>query len=318
MTWKETTPPRALNAAERQDVLVTLHAPRFVDQPPHQVYATLLDEGKYLCSARTMYRILEGQGEVRERRDQLERTTPKAWPELLATRPNELWSWDITKLLGPAKWNYFRLYVILDVYSRYTVGWMIAERESAQLAKRLIAETCDKEEIVPGRLTVHAPRLSRGSSMRSKPVAMLLADLGVTKTHSRPHVSNDNPYSESHFKTLKYRPQFPARFGCIQDARAFCANFFDWYNNQHHHSGLGFLTPAVVHHGHAPRVIAARQEVLDIAHRHHPERFVRKAPTAPALPEAVWINPPIPQPRRGVAADKDAPLSKGPSQVLLN
>lgn len=310
---KKTVPPRALGAEERKDVLDTLHAPRFVDQPPHQVYATLLDEGKYLCSARTMYRILAGQGEVRERRDQLERTA-YARPELLATQPNELWSWDITKLLGPATWNYFQLYVILDVFSRYTVGWMIAERESAQLAQHLIAETCAKQKIVPERLTLHA---DRGSSMRSKPVAMLLSDLGVTKTHSRPHVSNDNPYSESHFKTLKYRPKFPPRFGCIQDARAFCAEFFDWYNNQHHHSGLGFLTPAVVHHGQAPSVIAARQNVLNIAHRNHPERFVRKAPKAPPLPEAVWINPPAPQ--RPVAADdKDTPLTPGPAQVLLN
>jgi len=300
---------RALNSQERSTVLDTLHEPRFVDLPPHQVYATLLDEGKYLCSVRTMYRILAEKDEVRERRDQRAHVT-YAKPELLATRSNELWSWDITKLLGPEKWTYFYLYAILDVYSRYTVGWMIAHRESAALAKHLIAETCGKQEIVREQLTIHA---DRGSSMRSKPVALLLSDLGVTKTHSRPHVSNDNPYSESQFKTLKYRPSFPKRFGCIEDARAFCTTFFGWYNNQHHHSGIGFMTPEVVHYGRAPRVIAQRQDVLDLAHQSHPERFVRKAPTAPELPTAVWINPPTTQPPVAVA-NEEPPTPK----VLLN
>lgn len=306
---KKGVAPRALDTQERCDVLDTLHASRFVDLPPHQVYATLLDEGKYLCSVRTMYRILAEQDEVRERRDQRAHAT-YAKPELLATRPNELWSWDITKLLGPEKWTYFYLYAILDVYSRYTVGWMIAHHESAELAKRLIGETCAKQGIVRDQLTIHA---DRGSSMRSKPVALLLSDLGVTKTHSRPHVSNDNPFSESQFKTLKYRPSFPKRFGCIEDARAFCATFFGWYNTHHHHSGIGFMTPEVVHYGRAPRVIAQRQDVLDLAHQTHPERFVRKAPTAPALPEAVWINPPPTQPPVAIAEKEPAT-----PEVLLN
>ncbi len=306
---KKAVPPRALNSRERSTVLDTLHEPRFVDLPPHQVYATLLDEGKYLCSVRTMYRILAGNDEVRERRDQRAHAT-YAKPELLATRANELWSWDITKLLGPVKWTYFYLYAILDVFSRYTVGWMIAHRESAELAKRLIAETCAKQEIVRDQLTIHA---DRGSSMRSRPVALLLSDLGVTKTHSRPHVSNDNPFSESQFKTLKYRPSFPKRFGCIEDARAFCATFFAWYNTNHHHSGIGFMTPEVVHYGLAPRVTAQRQDVLNLAQQHHPERFVSKAPTAPKLPAAVWINPPSPKPP--VAADEKEPPTP---RVLLN
>ena len=281
-------PARALQPAEQQQALDFLHDERFADQPPHEVYATLLDEGVYVCSVRTMYRILAMHDEVRERRNQAQHPV-YAKPELLATRPNELWSWDITKLLGPAKWTYFYLYVILDVFSRYVVGWMVAHQESAALAKRLIEETCRKQMIASEQLTLHA---DRGSSMKSKPVALLLSDLGVTKTHSRPHVSNDNPFSESQFKTLKYRPEFPKRFGCIEDARAFCVRFFDWYNTEHHHSGIGFLTPEVVHYGLAPQVIAARQKVLDLAHLSHPERFVRKPPKAHELPQAVWINPP--------------------------
>lgn len=281
-------PPRALNPAERQDILDVLHSERFVDDPPHQVYAALLDEGTYLCSTRTMYRILDSAREVRERRNQA-RHPAYARPELLATRPNELWSWDITKLLGPAKWTYFYLYVILDVFSRCVVGWMVAHRETAVLAARLVGETCRKQAVRPGELTVHA---DRGSSMKSKCLAMLLSDLGVTKTHSRPHVSNDNPFSESQFRTLKYRPDFPKRFGAIEDARAFCRGFFEWYNHRHHHSGIGFLTPASVHDGLAVQTIEARQQVLDQAFRRNPERFVRKPPTAPSLPDAVWINPP--------------------------
>lgn len=282
------TPPRALSHAERQQVLNALHSERFMDQPPHEVYATLLDEGVYVCSVRTMYRLLESAGEVRERRNQVHHPA-YAKPELLATRPNELWSWDITKLLGPAKWTYFYLYVILDVFSRYVVGWMVAHQETAALANRLIHETCQNQGIAPAQLTLHA---DRGSSMKSNCLALLLSDLGVTKTHSRPHVSNDNPFSESQFKTLKYRPEFPQRFGAIQDARSFCGEFFRWYNTDHHHSGIGLLTPEMVHGGRAPQVIEARQRVLDTAHLRHPDRFVRKAPVAPALPEAVWINPP--------------------------
>jgi putative transposase len=281
-------PPRALAPSERQHVLDTLHAERFLDQAPAQVHATLLDEGIYLCAPRTMYRILDSAHELKERRNQVARPHYLK-PELSATQPNELWSWDITKLLGPAKWTYFYLYVILDVFSRYVVGWMVAPRESAALAERLIEDTCAKQGIEPGQLTLHA---DRGSSMRSKPVALLLADLGVVKTHSRPHVSNDNPYSEAQFKTLKYCPAFPERFGALEDARAFGQGFFAWYNHEHHHSGLGYLTPAMVHHGVAEGVRDQRQEVLTAAYAAHPERFVRGVPQPAPLPTTVWINPP--------------------------
>ena len=281
-------PERALSEDERHNVLDTLNSGRFVDMPPAQVWATLLDEGTYLCSIRTMYRILEANNQVRERRNQ-SRRADYAKPELLATRPNELWSWDITKLKGPAKWTYYYLYVILDVYSRYVVGWMVAPRESAELARKLISETIRKQEADPNKLTIHA---DRGSSMKSRCVAMLLSDLGVTKTHSRPHVSNDNPFSESQFKTMKYRPEFPARFGCPQDARGFCGGFFDWYNREHHHSGIALLTPEMVHYGLAESITAKRNVTLERAYKEHPERFVQKQPQAPQLPTAVWINPP--------------------------
>jgi len=284
------SPARALGAEERVAVLATLHDERFRDRSPAAVQATLLDEGQYLCSSRTMYRVLAQEGESRERRDHLVHPAYHK-PELLATAPNQLWSWDITKLLGPAKWTYFYLYVILDVFSRYVVGWMIAHREGAELAEAFIAETIGKHRIPPGQLTLHA---DRGKVMRSKPVAFLLADLGVTKTHSRPYVSDDNPYSESHFRTLKYRPEFPDRFGAIEDARAFGHVFFPWYNDDHRHSGLGLLTPAVVHFGEAPVVLARRQVVLDAAYAAHPERFVRHAPIPLPLPSAVWINKPRP------------------------
>jgi len=282
-------PLRTLPPGERQAVLDALHSERFVDHAPAQVHATLLDEGQYLCSTRTMYRILESAQEVKERRDQVRRPH-YARPELLATRPNEVWSWDITKLLGPAKWTYFYLYVILDVFSRYVVGWMLAPRESAALAERLISETCEKQGIQEGQLTLHA---DRGPSMSSKPVALLLADLGVIKTHSRPHVSNDNPFSESQFKTMKYRPEFPERFGSLEDGRVFGHVFFPWYNHEHHHSGLGFLTPAVVHYGLAESVREKRKRVLVAAYAAHPERFVRGTPKLAELPHAVWINPPL-------------------------
>ena len=282
------TSSRALAPEERQTVLEVLHKPRFVDVTPAQVYATLLDDGKYLCSERTMYRILAANQEVRERRDVL-RHPSYAAPELLATRPNELWSWDITKLLGPAKWTYFYLYTILDVFSRFVVGWMVAHRELASLAERLIEATCRAQGIQPGQLTLHA---DRGSSMTSKPVALLLADLGVTKTHSRPHVSNDNPYSEAHFKTLKYRPEFPDRFTAIEHARSVCVDLFRWYNHEHHHSGLGLLTPYDVHYGLAEEKIAQRSTVLMQAYALHPERFPHGVPQPPALPKEVWINKP--------------------------
>jgi putative transposase len=284
-----TRPARALSGAERDAVLAELHAERFVDCSPAQVWATLLDEGRYLASERTMYRLLAAEhGGVRERRDQREHPA-YAKPELLARRPNEVYSWDITKLLGPAKWTYYYLYVILDVYSRYAVGWTVQHRESAQLAQALIAQTVTQQQITPGQLTVHA---DRGSSMTSKPVAFLLADLGVTKTHNRPYTSADNPYSEAQFKTLKYRPAFPRRFGSIEHARAHCRDFFDYYNHHHRHSGIGLMTPATVHHGHAEQLHADRARVLAAAYARTPERFVRRAPTPPPVPTAAWINKP--------------------------
>jgi putative transposase len=278
---------------------------RFLDDAPRQVYATLLDEGIYLCHWRTMYRILEAYAEVRERRNHLQYPA-YAKPELLATAPNKLYSWDITKLKGPAKWTYYYLYVILDVFSRYVVGWLIAKRESAALAEALIAETCAKQGIEPDQLTIHA---DRGSSMRSKTVALLLADLGVTKTHSRPYTSTDNPYSEAQFRTLKYRPDYPDRFGSLQDARSWAQAFFHWYNHEHHHSGLGLLTPATVHYGQAEAVRAKRQQVLLEAYAAHPERFVRGVPTPPELPKEVWINKPESAETREYASEsKDAAI----------
>jgi putative transposase len=294
--------PRALSPAERQAVLAVLHSERFRDAAPAEVYATLLEEGTYLCSERTLYRLLAAASEVRERRDQARHPT-YARPELLATRPNEVWSWDITKLLGPAKWTYFYLYVILDVFSRYVVGWMIAPRETADLAQDLIGATAAKQQVDPHTLTLHA---DRGSSMTSKPVAFLLADLGITKSHSRPYVSNDNPYSESQFKTLKYRPDFPARFSSSEEARAFCHVFFTWYNTEHHHSGIGLHTPEALHYGLAAARQAVRAETLTTAYTAHPERFVRKPPTPPAIPTAAWINPPVP-PAREEAAEMPQP-----------
>ena len=281
-------PQRALDTTERERVLSALHCGRFVDKAPAQVWATLLDEGIYHCSIRTMYRILSEHGEVRERRNQLRHPNYQK-PELVAEAPNQVWSWDITKLRGPVKWTYFYLYVILDIFSRYVTGWMLARRESAELARRLISESCLKQNIEADQLTIHA---DRGSSMRSKSVALLLADLGITKTHSRPYVSNDNPYSESQFKTMKYCPEFPSRFGCLEDGRLFCGGFFDYYNNAHRHSGLGLMTPAAVHYGRADELNAARRQVLLEAHRAHPERFVHGTPQPPVLPRQVWINPP--------------------------
>jgi putative transposase len=281
--------PRSLSAVERQQVLEVLHDERFWDAAPATVYATLLDEGSYLCSVSTMYRLLRAHGETGDRRRHA--THPaRVKPELLATKPNQCWSWDITKLHGPAKWIYYYLYTILDIYSRYAVGWMVAHREAAALAERLLADTLAAQGVEPGQLTVHA---DRGTSMTSKPVALLLADLGVTKSHSRPHVSDDNPYSESQFKTLKHHPTFPDWFGSLEDARGFCQRFFGWYNFEHRHSGIALLTPADVHYGRAEQVISARAAVLDGAYAAHPDRFVRKPPQPPCLPEQVWINKPI-------------------------
>ena len=281
-------PPRALAPAERRQVLDILHSERFVDTAPTEVVATLLDENQYLCSERTMYRILASEGELRERRNQL-RHPHYAKPELLATGPNQVWSWDITKLKGPQKWTYFYLYVMLDIFSRFTVGWMVAQRESAELAQRLIRESCDKEGIEEGQLTIHA---DRGSPMKAKCTGQLLADLGVTNSHSRPHVSNDNPFSESHFKTFKYRPGFPDRFGCQQHALSWSRNFFSWYNQVHRHSGISMLTPEMVHRGHSETVLSQRHKVALAAFQSHPERFVNGPPSQPAVPQEVWINPP--------------------------
>ena len=284
------TPARALPPEEREQVLAVLHEPRFVDLAPAEVFATLLDDDRYLCSERTFYRVLAENAEVRERRDQL-RHPHYAAPELLATRPNELWSWDITNLLGPTKWTYYYLYVVLHVFSRYVVGWMLAHREQARLAEKLIAESCERQGITPGQLSVHA---DRGAAMTSKPVALLLADLGVTKSHSRPHVSNDNPFSESQFKTMKYRPDFPDRFGSLEHGRSFCGDFFPWYNAEHYHVGLGLFTPHDVHYGLAAAKRKQRARVLAEAFVRHPERFPNGRPSPRTLPTAVWINKPSP------------------------
>lgn len=279
---------RRLSDVERQQVLDVCHDTAYIDKAPYEIYATLLDKGSYLCSVSTMYRLLRSENEVRERRNQ--RTHPSyRKPELLATRPNTVWSWDITKLLGPVKWSYFYLYVILDIFSRYVVGWMIAGRESADLAGFLIEETCLKQGVDFNQLTIHS---DRGPAMKAKTMAQLLANLGITKSFSRPHVSNDNPFSESHFKTLKYRPTFPKRFGSLEDAKSFCQEFFTWYNQDHRHTGIALLPPEVVHYGLASDMITRRNQVLLEAYRRNPERFVNKIPTAPQLPEAVWINPP--------------------------
>ena len=283
------TPARALCESERERVVDVLASPRFVDRSPAEVVATLLDEGEYLCSERTMYRVLAESQPVRERRNQLEHPSYTK-PELVATRPNEVWSWDITKLLGPKKWTYFYLYVLLDIFSRYVVGWMVADRENSALASRLIKETCYKQGVEPKVLTLHS---DRGAPMTSKCTAQLLADLGVTRSLSRPQVCDDNPFSEAQFKTLKYHPGFPSRFPGIELATAFCRSFFPWYNTEHRHGGISMLTPDDVHHGRAPAVLAQRQHTLEAAWAAHPERFVRGIPKPSPLPEEVWINPPI-------------------------
>jgi putative transposase len=279
--------PRKLTTSEELSVLAILNSERFRDSAPGEVYATILDEGQHICSERTMYRILARNGMSQQRRQASPRNYTK--PELLATRPNQLWSWDITKLKGPAKWTYYYLYKIIDVYSRNVVGWMVAHNESAVLAEGFIADTMLKQEIKPGQLTIHA---DRGSSMTSATVGQLLADLGVTKTHSRPHVSNDNPYSEAGFKTLKYRPGFPECFGSIEDARKFCRDFFTWYNTEHRHSGIAMLTPDNVHYNQHNEIICAREATLLKAYLDHPERFVKGVPMVRLVPKEVWINKP--------------------------
>jgi putative transposase len=296
-------PPRALATQERQMVRDTLYSPRFMDKAPRQVYAALLDEGEYLCSVRTMYRILTQDQASRERRNQLKHP-PYQKPELLATAPGQVWSWDITKLLTTKKWTYYYLYVILDIFSRYVVGWMLAQRESTDLASRLIRETVDQQGVERNQLTIHS---DRGPSMSSQGVAQLLATLGVTKSHSRPHVSNDNPFSESQFKTMKYCPEFPDRFAGYDHALGFCRRFFPWYNDEHYHSGIGLLPPAMLHYGRAAAAVEARRRVLQAAYAAHPERFVHGVPEPPALPTAVWINPPQPAANSDGAAQQKRP-----------
>jgi putative transposase len=305
-------PARALSEPEKAQVHDLLNSERFQDQVPREVYATLLDAGEYYCSWRTMYCILAEHAEVRERRDQL-RHPHYARPELLATGPNQLWSWDITKLRWPLKGVYYYLYVILDVFSRYVPGWLIAERESGELAQELIAETCRKQGIEVRQptgglrlLTIHA---DHGSAMMAKSVAQLLADLGIQKSHSRPHVANDNPYSEAQFGALKYCPAYPERFGSVAKARQWGQEFFTWYNNEHHHTSLALLTPADVHYGRAAAILAARQSVLQQAYAAHPERFVKGVPTVPQLPAAVWINPPKQDAEPMIAVEERSPAS---------
>ena len=282
------TPARALCNAEREHVLDVLSSARFVDRSPGEVFATLLDEKEYMCSERTMYRILAANQAVKERRNQ--RQHPEyTKPELMATAPNQVWSWDITKLLGPKKWTYYYLYVLLDIYSRYAVGWMVADRENSALAGRLIEETCHKQGVTPEILTLHS---DRGAPMTSKCTAQLLADLGVTRSLGRPQVCDDNPFSEAQFKTLKYQPGFPGRFTSIDHAASHSRSFFPWYNTEHRHGGICMLTPHDVHYGRASEVLAQRQRIMDAACAAHPERFVRGVPKIRPLREAVWINPP--------------------------
>jgi len=281
-------PPRALSVDEKVTVRETLDSERFADQAPREVFATLLDKGHYLCSVPTMYRILRENAEIRERRNQL-RHPAYAKPELVATGPNQVWTWDITKLRGPVNWAYFCLYVLLDLFSRFVVGWLVAERESAHLAQALIAESCTRQGIGLGQLSVHS---DRGGPMTAKPLALLFADLGVIQSLARPHTPDDNPYSEAQFKTVKYHPTFPKRFGSLPDARAWGQQFFHWYNSEHHHTGLGLMTPAAVHFGQAHALFLERQQVLHLAYTAHPERFVKGPPQPPALPLAAWINPP--------------------------
>jgi putative transposase len=282
--------PRALTMEEQVTVLDALNSERFQDRAPREVYATLLDEGIYVCHWSSMYRYLRANQQLSERRNQLVHPTVVK-PELVATAPNQVWSWDITTLLGPTKHTFYYLYVILDVYSRLVPGWLLAERECEGLAQQLVRETCEKQHIPLGQLTLHA---DRGSAMTSKPLALLLSDLGVTKSHSRPRVSNDNPYSEAQFKTMKYRPDYPEFFGSVQDARAWAQCFFQWYNHEHKHSALCLLTPAVVHSGHAASVLRARHTTLQQAYAAHPERFVKGQPALPTLSPEVWINRPQP------------------------
>ena len=284
-------PPNALGQVEREHILSVLHSEEYCDLAPAQIWARLLDDDTYLCSISTMYRLLASLGENRERRRQ--RTHPaKKKPELIARRPLQVWTWDITKLLGPERGVYYQLYVIIDIFSRYVVGWMVSAAETGELAEAFIADTLARHSIKADQLTLHA---DRGTSMTSKPVAQLLVDLGVARSHSRPHVSNDNPYSEANFKTLKYCPAFPGRFGSIEDARSFCAAFFDYYNHVHRHAGIGLHTPASVHYGTADEIRSKRTITLETAYAANPARFRHRRPTPPKLPTVAWINEPSPE-----------------------
>lgn len=301
-------PPLKLASDEVETVLGVLHSRRFADRSPRQIWAALLDEQqRYLCSVRTMYRLLESRNELRERRDQL-RHPKYAKPELLATRPNEVWSWDISKIRGPRKGVGYHLYVILDIFSRCVVGWLVADRETSSLARELIRATLEKQGISRDSLTIHA---DRGSSMVSKPVALLLSELGITKSHSRPYTSNDNPFSEAHFKTLKYHPSYPDRFGSLEDAQSYFGTLFRWYNVEHRHSGLALLTPADVHYGRAEAILARRSATLLDAFTSHPHRFKGRVPQPGALPEKVWINPPAPESE----SEDPRPETPGPEQL---
>lgn len=282
------TPPRALTFAERGEVLALLDSDRFADKAPAQIYAALLDEGVYVCSIRTMYRVLHDHAQSRERRAQRRHPT-YVKPQLVATRPNQVWSWDITKLAGPTSGSYFSLYVVIDIFSRCVVGWDVAHTESARVGQAMLEDAFHRHSIAPGQLTVHS---DRGSPMKAKSTALFYADLGITPSFSRPRVSDDNPFSEAAFRTFMYRPAMPDRFGSLEDARTFCAALFDWYNERHYHSGIALLTPADVHHGRHQPIIAARQRVLDAAHANTPDRFVRGRPSHPSPSAVVWINPP--------------------------
>ena len=302
---KRRMPKQALTSQERQEVLDCLHEPRFVDLAPNEVFAQLLDEDKYLCSPRTMYRLLEQNNEVRERRRQ-RKTVPYSKPELLATGPNQVWSWDITKLHGPEKWQYYYLYVLMDIFSRYVVGWLLAERESGTLAKHLIAESCLRQGIAPQQLVIHS---DRGAAMRSQTLAQTMVTLGVAQSFSRPHVSDDNPFSESQYKTLKYRLDFPVRFTSMPHAENHCQDFFAWYNQEHHHVSLGLMTPHDVHYGLAQEKWRQRERTLAAAFKAHPERFPRGTPSPPLVPSEVWINKPQVKAAVAEPADQRAPES---------
>jgi putative transposase len=281
-------PARALSDEERANVLAVLNSVRFSDKAPAQVYATLLDENMFLCSIRTMYRILAAAGHVQERRNQRRHPTHTK-PQLVARAPNQVWVWDITKVPGPERGVYYCLYVVLDLFSRAVVGWTIAATESAELWRAVVEDACNRHDIAPGQLTIHA---DRGAPMTAKSTALLYADLGITASHSRPRVSNDNAFAETAFKTFKYRPEMPERFGSLEDARGFFAKLLTWYNEQHFHSGIALLTPADVHAGTASAIVAARQRVLDAAYHAHPERFPNGTPTHHEPPAEVWINQP--------------------------